>query len=48
MRSFLAANASDKHGVHRYSPASFGLDAAELERRYAFYTERYDVRGARA
>jgi LPS sulfotransferase NodH len=48
MRAFLAANASDKHGVHKYTPATFGLDAAALERRYAFYTDRYDVRGARA
>jgi LPS sulfotransferase NodH len=47
MRAFLAANASDKHGVHRYTPASFGLDAARLEQRYAFYTRRYDVRSAR-
>lgn len=47
MRAFLAANASDKHGVHRYTPATFGLDAAALERRYAFYTQRHDVRGAR-
>jgi LPS sulfotransferase NodH len=45
MRAFLAANASDKHGVHRYALATFGLDAAALERRYAFYTERFDVRG---
>ena len=47
MRAFLAANASDKHGVHKYTPASFGLDAARLERRYAFYSARHDVRGAR-
>jgi hypothetical protein len=47
MRAFLAANAADKHGVHRYAPETFGLDAASLERRYAFYTERYDVHGAR-
>jgi hypothetical protein len=46
MRAFLAANASDKHGVHKYAPASFGLDANELDARYAFYTQRHDVRGA--
>jgi LPS sulfotransferase NodH len=45
MRAFLAANASDKHGVHKYAPAAFGLDPAQLERRYAFYTQRYDVPG---
>jgi LPS sulfotransferase NodH len=48
MRAFLAANASDKHGVHSYAPAAFGLDSAQLEQRYAFYTRAYDVRGARA
>jgi hypothetical protein len=47
MRVFLAANASDKHGVHKYTPASFGLDATQLDARYAFYTQRHDVRGAR-
>ena len=47
MRRFLSENASDKHGVHKYAPGVFGLDTAELERRYAFYSERHDVRGAR-
>ncbi len=47
LHRFLADNASDKHGVHKYAPAVFGLDVAELERRYAFYTERHDVRGSR-
>jgi hypothetical protein len=45
MRRFLSENASDKHGVHKYAPAVFGLDSAELARRYAFYTQRHDVRG---
>jgi phosphatidylethanolamine-binding protein (PEBP) family uncharacterized protein len=45
MRRFLGENASDKHGVHKYAPAVFGLDVAELEGRYAFYTQRHDVRG---
>lgn len=48
LRRFVADNASDKHGVHKYAPAAFGLDLAELERRYAFYTRVHDVRGARA
>jgi len=47
IRAFLADNAADKHGVHKYAPAVFGLDTAQLERRYAFYTQRYDVRGER-
>jgi hypothetical protein len=48
MQGFLAENAADKHGTHKYAPAVFGLDVAELERRYAFYTDRHDVHGARA
>ncbi len=48
MRRFLGENASDKHGVHKYALAVFGLETAELERRYAFYSERHDVLGARA
>ena len=46
MRRFLADNRADKHGTHKYAPAVFGLDAADLERRYAFYTARHDVHGA--
>jgi hypothetical protein len=48
MQRFLADNAADKHGVHKYAPAAFGLDVAELDLRYAFYTQRHDVRGTRA
>jgi hypothetical protein len=45
MQRFLAENAADKHGVHKYAPAAFGLDVRALEERYAFYTARHDVLG---
>ncbi len=48
MRQFLADNASDKHGVHKYAPETFGLERSALDERYRFYTDRHDVRGARA
>lgn len=33
-----------KHGVHEYTAEEFGLDAGRLRRRFAAYTERFDVR----
>jgi hypothetical protein len=41
---FLAANPKDKHGAHRYTLEQYGLDRAALERRFARYCERFDVR----
>jgi len=44
MTRFLAANPKNKHGVHRYSLAEYGLDRdTELER-FRRYCERFDVR----
>ena len=40
---FIAANAKDKHGAHRYTLAASGLDAATERRRYAAYQERFAV-----
>lgn len=31
----------DRHGSHHYDPAEFGLDADELRRRFAFYSNRF-------
>jgi hypothetical protein len=36
-RRYLAHNPQHKHGVHRYSLADFGLDAAAVDRRFAAY-----------
>jgi hypothetical protein len=31
----------DKHGEHRYDSAEFGIDPAQLRKRFAFYSERF-------
>ena len=40
---FQDANPKDKHGPHRYVPVEFGLDEADLRRRFGDYIERYGV-----
>ncbi len=44
MRAFLAANAQNRHGPHRYSFADTGLDAGEIRERAHRYQEYFDVR----
>jgi Sulfotransferase family len=41
VQQWLDGNPQDKHGVHRYTPADFGLDAERLRERFAFYTRRF-------
>jgi hypothetical protein len=41
MRTFLAANPQERHGVHRYDLAQFGLDGEEEGQRYAEYCRRF-------
>jgi hypothetical protein len=41
MRAFLVANPQERHGVHRYKLAQFGLDRDAEERRYAVYCRRF-------
>lgn len=43
MRAFLAANARDKHGTHRYTLAAAGLDEASERARFRSYVERFGV-----
>jgi hypothetical protein len=43
MRAFLAANPSDKHGLHQYTFADTGLDEGELRERARRYQEYFDV-----
>lgn len=43
MRAFLAANAADKHGMHRYDLSFAGLDEATERKRYAAYQERFGI-----
>lgn len=42
-RAYLDARPQHKHGVHRYRPEDFGMDAADLRTRFAPYTDRYGV-----
>ncbi|MBN1240490.1 MAG: sulfotransferase [Gammaproteobacteria bacterium] len=43
MQSFLAANPKNKHGVHRYSLAEYGLDRAAELARFRRYCDRFDI-----
>lgn len=43
MRSFYAANPSDKHGAHTYTFADTGLDEGEMRERARRYQEYFDV-----
>jgi hypothetical protein len=43
MERFLAANPKNKHGVHRYSLAEYGLDRETELARFRRYCERFDV-----
>jgi len=43
MRAFLAANAADKHGMHRYDLSFAGLDEAKERKRYAAYQQRFAI-----
>jgi hypothetical protein len=44
MHTFLAANPKNKHGVHRYSLAEYGLDRAEELSRFRRYCDRFDIK----
>jgi hypothetical protein len=44
MVTWLEKNRQHKHGVHRYAAEDFGLDVAELRKRFDFYYDRYGVR----
>ncbi|MFN8028684.1 MAG: sulfotransferase [Acidimicrobiia bacterium] len=43
LRTWQAANGSDKHGGHKYTPEQFGLTAAQLRSDYRFYTDHFGV-----
>ena len=40
-RAWMAANGRDTHPPHRYTVEQFGITRDELDRRFAFYHERY-------
>jgi hypothetical protein len=41
VQRWLDDNPPDKHGVHRYTAADFGLDADRLRARFDFYSRRF-------
>jgi hypothetical protein len=43
MRRFLDENPKDRYGKHRYSLTRFGLDAADVGKRFSEYRDRYEV-----
>ena len=43
MQAFLDANPKNKHGVHRYSLAEYGLSPADELNRYAEYCKRFGI-----
>ena len=43
MTAFIAANPKNKHGVHRYSLAEYGLDAHTELKRFERYCERFAI-----
>jgi hypothetical protein len=43
MRRFLAENPKDKHGAHRYTLSSFGLEPDDLIPRFKSYCEHFGV-----
>lgn len=43
METWRRNTPKDKHGTHSYDPADFGLDPAELESRFAFYSARFGL-----
>jgi hypothetical protein len=41
VQRWIEDNPQDKHGVHRYTAADFGLDPDRLRARFDFYTRRF-------
>ncbi len=43
MRSYIAAHPKGVDGIHRYEPAEYGVDPAEVRRQFARYIERFSL-----
>ncbi len=39
----MADHPRDKHGVHSYSAEEFGIDKADIERRFGHYIREYGL-----
>ena len=44
MKAFIDDNPPGKHGIHRYSPAEFGVDPAGVRSEFATYIEHFGLR----
>lgn len=43
MKAFIADNPKDKHGIHRYSPAEFGVDPDAVRESFRPYMQRFGL-----
>lgn len=43
MKAWRESTPRDKHGLHEYDAADFGLDKAALRERFRFYSDRFNV-----
>jgi len=43
MKAWRESTPRDKHGLHEYDPADYGLSKEALRQQYAFYHQRFDV-----
>jgi len=43
MQTWRTQTPREKHGVHDYDPADFGLSIQQLRERFSFYSERFNV-----
>ena len=43
MRAWRESTPRDKDGAHRYDPADFGIDLEALQKRFRFYSERFNL-----
>ncbi|MGH7749798.1 MAG: sulfotransferase family protein, partial [Candidatus Dormibacteria bacterium] len=41
MRDWVQRNPKGSHGEHRYTPADFGIDAAQVTASFAGYSDRF-------
>ena len=43
MQAWLTTNNQHKHGAHKYRLEDFGLDPSLVDKRLAFYRERFSI-----
>jgi hypothetical protein len=43
MKAFIADNPKDKHGIHRYSPAEYGVNPERIRDSFRLYMERFGL-----